>query len=113
MEKTVIVAIITNLGTLIVLFWFLGRVQKLLREHPSRDQGDENKVDDGWHSWRFWLPSDDGETGRPARPAEVEDQAETGSGPGKSSEDGSSLHQRSTGACQEWSKSQNEDLGSN
>lgn len=113
MEKTVIVAIITNLGTLIVLFWFLGRVQKLLREHPSQDQGDENKVDEGWHSWRFWLPSDDGEIGRQAQPAEGEDQAATSSGPGKSGEDGSSRHRKSPVARQEGPESRDEDLGLN
>lgn len=101
MEKTVIVAIITNLGTLIVLFWFLGRVQKLLREHPSQDQGDERKVDDGWHSWRFWLRSDDSETDQSAQPVEGDDRAETSSEPGKSGEDGPSLRQKSLGTCQE------------
>lgn len=101
MEKTVIVAIITNLGTLIVLFWFLGRVQKLLREHPSQDQGDESKVDDGWHSWRFWLRSDDSETDQSAQPVEGDDRAETSFEPGKSGEDGPSLRQKSLGTCQE------------
>ena len=60
MEKTVIVAILTNLGTILVLIWFMLRVDRLLREHPSH-QTDNKSEDDSWHSWRFWNPprSDD------------------------------------------------------
>ena len=62
MEKTVIVAIVTNLGTILVLIWFMLRVDRLLREHPSH-QTDDKDEDDSWHSWRFWNPpsSDDNE----------------------------------------------------
>ena len=44
-----IVAIVTNLGTILVLIWFMLRVDK--------------SEDDSWHSWRFWNPpsSDDNE----------------------------------------------------
>ncbi|MDT7510804.1 hypothetical protein [Bifidobacterium sp. H6bp9] len=60
MEKTVIVAIVTNLGTILVLIWFMLRVDRLLREHPSH-QTDDKDEDDSWHSWRFWNPpSSDG-----------------------------------------------------
>ncbi|WP_141650128.1 hypothetical protein [Bifidobacterium polysaccharolyticum] len=55
MEKTVIVAILTNLGTILVLIWFMLRVDRLLREHPSH-QTDDKSEDDSWHSWRFWNP---------------------------------------------------------
>lgn len=55
MEKTVIVAILTNLGTILVLIWFMLRVDRLLREHPSH-QTDNKSGDDSWHSWRFWNP---------------------------------------------------------
>ena len=55
MEKTVIVAIVTNLGTILVLIWFMLRVDRLLRRHPSQ-QTDDKSEDDGWHSWRFWNP---------------------------------------------------------
>ena len=55
MEKTVIVAILTNLGTILVLIWFMLRVDRLLREHPSH-QTDDKSGDDSWHSWRFWNP---------------------------------------------------------
>ena len=60
MEKTVVVAIVTNLGTILVMIWFMLRVDRLLREHPSH-QTDDKSEDDGWHSWRFWNPpsSDD------------------------------------------------------
>lgn len=50
-----IVAIITNLGTILVLIWFMLRVDRLLREHPSQ-QADDKSGDDSWHSWRFWNP---------------------------------------------------------
>ena len=55
-----IVAILTNLGTILVLIWFMLRVDRLLREHPSH-QTDNKSEDDSWHSWRFWNPprSDD------------------------------------------------------
>ncbi len=57
-----IVAIVTNLGTILVLIWFMLRVDRLLREHPSH-QTDDKSEDDSWHSWRFWNPpsSDDNE----------------------------------------------------
>ena len=57
-----IVAIVTNLGTILVLIWFMLRVDRLLREHPSHQTDDKNE-DDSWHSWRFWYPpsSDDNE----------------------------------------------------
>ena len=60
MEKTVIIAIVTNLGTILVLIWFMLRVERLMREHPSHQTDDKSK-DDSWHSWRFWNPpsSDD------------------------------------------------------
>ena len=62
MEKTVIVAIVTNLGTILVLIWFMLRVDRLLREHPSH-QTDNKSEDDSWHSWRVWNPpsADDNE----------------------------------------------------
>ena len=50
-----IVAILTNLGTILVLIWFMLRVDRLLREHPSH-QTDNKSGDDSWHSWRFWNP---------------------------------------------------------
>lgn len=50
-----IVAIVTNLGTILVLIWFMLRVDRLLREHPSQ-QADDRSEDDSWHSWRFWNP---------------------------------------------------------
>ncbi|MCX8644686.1 hypothetical protein J3U02_07750 [Bifidobacterium sp. B4077] len=55
-------AIVTNLGTILVLIWFMLRVDRLLREHPSH-QTDDKSEDDSWHSWRFWNPpsSDDNE----------------------------------------------------
>ena len=55
-----VVAIVTNLGTILVLIWFMLRVDRLLREHPSHQTDDKSK-DDSWHSWRFWSPpsSDD------------------------------------------------------
>lgn len=59
MEKVIIIGVIVNLGTLIVLYWFLNRIQKLLQEHPSPKQEEETKEDDSWHSWRFWLPPED------------------------------------------------------
>ena len=57
-----IVAIVTNLGTILVLIWFMLRVDRLLQEHPSH-QTDDKDEDDSWHSWRFWNPpsSDDNE----------------------------------------------------
>lgn len=59
MEKTVIVAIVTNIGTILVLIWFMLRVNRLLREHPSHQIEDKSE-DDSWHSWRFWNhPSSD------------------------------------------------------
>lgn len=80
MEKTIIVAIITNLGTLIVLFWLLGRIQRLMREHPPQDRGDEGKVDDGWHSWRFWLSPDDDKTSQADKSTEGGDESRTDTG---------------------------------
>lgn len=59
MEKVIIIGVIVNLGTLIVLFWFLNRIQKIMQEHPSPKQEEENEDDDSWHSWRFWLPPED------------------------------------------------------
>ena len=50
-----IVAILTNLGTILVLIWFMLRVDRLLREHPNH-QTDDKSEDDSWHSWRFWNP---------------------------------------------------------
>ena len=50
-----VVAIVTNLGTILVLIWFMLRVDRLLREHPSHQTDDKSK-DDSWHSWRFWNP---------------------------------------------------------
>lgn len=50
-----IVAIITNIGTILVLIWFVLRVDRLLREHPSH-QTDDKSENDSWHSWRFWNP---------------------------------------------------------
>ena len=55
MEKAVIVAIVTNIGTILVLIWFMLRVDRLLRENPSQQNDDESE-DDSWHSWRFWNP---------------------------------------------------------
>lgn len=81
MEKTIIVAIITNLGTLIVLFWLLARIQRLMREHPPHDHDDEDKVDDGWHSWRFWVSPDDDKTGQADKSTEGGDEFRTDPGP--------------------------------
>ena len=36
-----------------MLIWFMLRVDRLLREHPSHQTDDKSK-DDSWHSWRFW-----------------------------------------------------------
>ena len=57
-----IVAIVTNIGTILVLIWFMLRVDRLLREHPSH-QTEDKSGEDSWHSWRFWNPpsSDDNE----------------------------------------------------
>lgn len=62
MEKTVIVAIVTNIGTILVLIWFMLRVDRLLREHPSH-QTEDKREDDSWHSWRFWNPPSPDENG--------------------------------------------------
>ena len=50
-----IVAIVTNIGTILVLIWFMLRVDRLLREHPTH-QTEDRSEDDSWHSWRFWNP---------------------------------------------------------
>ena len=57
-----IVAIVTNIGTILVLIWFMLRVNRLLREHPSHQIEDKSE-DDSWHSWRFWNPPSPDENG--------------------------------------------------
>ena len=108
-----IVAIVTNIGTILVLIWFMLRVDRLLREHPSHQTEDKSR-DDSWHSWRFWNPpsSDDNEDALDAdyqvidnSPGVDEDvtsgtvdryTSSTQEGPGKSSSQASEMGEESS-----------------